>query len=830
MRGAWLALLVCVWSEPQLSFPFNNQLPPVARYGENYAYTISGDTFTSDSGEGLSYSASDLPDWLTLSGRTLSGTPSGQGGDTTVTFSIQASDSQGQASDNCTLQLTSTKDAGTSESVQQVLSASGEISSADSFVLQPNKQFELKFPNNFFNSDGRTVVGHYAVTADHAPLPIWLSFDGETGTFSGTAPSVNSDIAKAQSFDILYIQSTYAGFETSGVKFSLVLGANTLSVDFSTDTVNATVGEWLEYDIPLHNVTLNSKPLEPGNLSNAEAAIPQGGGWLTFHQSNYTLTGVPSEEGQTLVNITLTDNYQDTVSFQALFEAKSENDTVFSTSSLPSINATRGGFLNYDLEQYIMRDVDISIEGADWLSYDSENKTVLGDVPTDFNSTVIKLTASTSSDSNTRKRADNGDQGNVATISIYAQDPVQTSSTRTTSSYSTSRSSSVPFSSSISASGTKSSSATRTRASSTSTSPSKSSATNSSATASSTLAASAANNSKSNKTSKKSVAIGCGVGIPLGIIAVALLLLFLWWARRRRLQEEKATTGGSGPGGGSPGTASDRAVSAPRPTSKGVFVTPVFRTASGTAADDASSDQTVFGDTKEVEPKNGANNSPQRQSTLNFLQMDDNSSSNLQSTPPPNQGEMDEKTLTDIMPINNRSDTDLLPPGEADDNLGDIPRESWQHSNVGDRRWQDQRISYSSLASIVPTEPPTVQPTSQEFPEGPESNMQRDASSGILHRMGSHSSSAYAQHAVRDASFTQFRRQSQNSDHAYRTASSGEEESSSLSDDVDLRPYRDEQGGVRWAGSSVNQQDVTRKPSQVGHRPPSGHKGELAFI
>lgn len=830
MRGAWLALLTCAWSAPQVSFPFNNQLPPVARYGEQYTYTISGDTFKADSGEDLRYSADGLPDWLSLNGRTLTGTPSSQGEDTTVKFTIKASDSQGQASDDCTLQLTSTKDAGTSKSLQQVLSASGEISSPDSFVLEPSQPFELKFPNNFFNNDGRTVVGHYAVTANHSPLPIWLNFDGETGTFSGTAPSVNSQIAKAQSFDMLYIQSTYAGYATSEVQFSFVLGANTLSMDFSTDYVNATTGEWLEYDIPLHNVTFNTKPLEPGNLSNAEATIPQGNDWLTFHKSNYTLTGIPSDEGETVVNITLTDNYEDTVSFQAIFEVKSKNDSFFSTSSLPSINATRGSFLTYDLGQYLMKDADISIKGVDWLKYDSDNKTVLGEVPDDFESTVVKLIANTDSNSQKKKRADDEEENdnNVATISIYARNKVHSSSsTSATSSRTTSgHSSSVTSSSSARSTSSGSVSATRTSSSSATGSGSRSS---SAATSSSTGAVSAAG-SKS-KSSGKSIAIGCGVGIPLGLIALALLLLFFWWSRRRRIQEERAAAaaGGKSPGGGS-GTASDKAVSAPRPTSKGVFVTPVFRTGSDNHTDDTSSDETVFGDAKEDEPKLDTASSPQRQSTLNFRQMDDNSSGAFRSSSPQSHGDMDERTLTDIMPVNNRSDTNLLPPGEADDALGDIPRESWQHSNVGDRRWQDQRMSYSSLASIAPTEQPTVQPTSQEFPEGSNANMQRDASSGILHRMGSHSSSAYGSQVARDASFTQFRRRSQASDHVYRTASSGEEESSSLSDDVDLRPYRDEQGGVRWAGSSVNQQDVTRKPSQVGHRPPSGHKGELAFI
>lgn len=795
---------------PQLNFAFNSQLPPVARWGESYTYTISEDTFVSDDGSEISYSAANLPSWLTLNDRTLSGTLENGTGVSSATFQLTAIDSTGNTTTDCVLQLTDTPAPTYSASaLEAVLASSGPVANADSAVLTPNKPFSIQFPNNFFGSDGRSVVGHYAVTSGHSPLPIWLEFDGSSGLFSGTAPAVNSEIAKAQTFSVLYIVSTYSGFESAAAEFSLLLGANVLSMNVSSDPVNATVGQLFSYDVPLSEITLNGESIQKANLSASYASIPSNASsWLSFDNSSYVLSGTPPSSAagyNYTVTIDVVDSYQDAVSWDVLVEvAAQNNETVFSTSSLPSANATRGGWFQYSLSSYVLnKDATLELDEStpDWLSLNNDNFTISGLVPGNFTSGTVSIVATDLS-----KRSVEDDASVSAHFEIYGSGIILSSSssssalssaTSTLSGSSatlvTSTSLTSPLTTTVESTGTRSASITS----------SERTITSSTATASSSAASAIVPISKK---SSNGVAIGCGVGIPVGLVAIAAVLLVFFCRRRRRNNKKSLEGGDDGKGNGRESTY----ISEPTPTGHGLAVTPVFRRSTGDESslyddaleypDDRDDGTICTSDQKTKEEgvvdygDNGEHDeSPQRASTINFMAMDNNS-----------QGTLSPASDTEMPPIPEQHDEDEAP---------NRPRESWRYTNTDDRRWQDNRLSNSSLASVVPPEMSSVQLASSEFHALP-----RESSSGNIQALSRSSSQYTALHSKSGS-----RASEQSSDH-------------DLTDDsgYNFKQYIDEEGRVTWrkaengGSATLNTVNLDRRPSQVNT--PEGDKGEFVFV
>lgn len=812
MRTAWLTLLSLAAATPSATFPFNNQLPPVARYGEQFSYTFSTDTYTSS--ETIYYSAPDLPPWLKFDAdsKTLSGTPPAEDssqGDQQVHFSLQASDSTGTLVSPCFLQLSNVPapQVKSADALTQVLEAAGNTSDANSLVLRPGKPFEINFPGDFFTSNGQTVIGHYSVTGDHAPLPIWLNFDGGSGKFWGTAPSVTSDIAPAQSYSILYIDSTYQGFTSASVEFNLKVGAHILVANITTETLNVTAGKSFEYQIPVSDVQLDGEPIAHQDVSNVVATLPDNASWLNFTASNGGVlagTAPKSAANQTFeVQIELFDQYNDTVSFTVDIEVQDNpsNRTVFSASSFKPANVTQGEYFVYSISEYLLTknnvEIDVDTHNNGWLSYNSGNYSLQGMAPSTFNQTDVTFTA--------KVDGDESYSGLDATLPLMGVVNLSKMSKTV--------SSSAP---------TSSHSATKSHTGTTATAT---------ATSSSTSSATAAPVPQKKTSSNTGVAVGCGVGIPLGLIAVAALAFLLW--RRRKKQQRQAAAAGDIESrtmdDGSPGS---KDISNPVLAADSMLMAPVFKVESGSSTD--SSGTAVDANEKKME-----DNDPQRRSTFNFMKMDGDND--------------DAHTLTNVQPMealpvpqNNRVQS-VATSHYSDTGAGtgvaaaaaDVPRASWRHTNIGERRWQDARISYSSLASIESADgPPTVQLASAEF-AAPNRAMPRDESSGIMQKLGSHSSSLAA-HAEADEStprpvgsmgtFAAFRGEDANpneNDDAYHTASSGSDSDDSS---VGIRPWRDSQGEMRWKGKNAMSAGVERKPSQVGHKPPQGERGELAFI
>src|ERR1700731_2248279 len=93
-----LGSIFLVQAIPQLSFPVNAQVPPLAVVSQPFSFTFSPSTFSYDS-PSITYSISnDTPSWLTFdnSTRTFSGTPASSDVGN-FTFTLSAKDDVGSA-------------------------------------------------------------------------------------------------------------------------------------------------------------------------------------------------------------------------------------------------------------------------------------------------------------------------------------------------------------------------------------------------------------------------------------------------------------------------------------------------------------------------------------------------------------------------------------------------------------------------------------------------------------------------------------------------------------------------------------------------------------
>ena len=186
---------------PGAAFPFNSQVPTVARVGQQYDFQFSGSTFAPDP-TNFTYSLSDQPAWLVLDSATriLSGAPS-QADVGSNTFTLTAADNTGAVHMACTLVVSTDPPPQIEGDITQQLAAAANLSSSQPPVVTvlPASNFNFEFKQGSFIDVVQRTLHYYATLADHTPLPSWLMFDSQSLTFSGIAPQLS---AFPQSWDV----------------------------------------------------------------------------------------------------------------------------------------------------------------------------------------------------------------------------------------------------------------------------------------------------------------------------------------------------------------------------------------------------------------------------------------------------------------------------------------------------------------------------------------------------------------------------------------------------------------------------------------------------
>lgn len=404
-----LYLISTCHATPTYSYPLTSQLPPLIVYGESYSYQLSSDTFVSSDNTQIAFTADNLPTWLAFDSatRTLSGTaPSSSGSNNNVTFELTGTDSSGSLSVNSTLAISDIDIAtlSSSFSLASTLQKQGELADSNTLILTPSENFSIELSSNAFNASSDNPITEYSsLTSSHTPLPIWITFDSSTLTFSGQAPAVNSEIAPSITYSFSLFAIQVSGFSSASLDFNIEVGAHQFSTNITSYNETVTPGTAFEYLLPLDDMFLDDEPIATSNITD----ISTTSSWLTADLSQGTIKGnVPEDFQETSYTVTVVDSYNDTVDFLLRLSINSTSnstnstytsDPIFTESSLDSINATIGNYFSYTLPSSAVNSTDANITvtsdpTASWLTFNQSNLTLSGTVPNSFSGTKITLT------------------------------------------------------------------------------------------------------------------------------------------------------------------------------------------------------------------------------------------------------------------------------------------------------------------------------------------------------------------------------------------------------------------------------------------------------
>lgn len=483
-----LALIApIVLGQIYIGFPLNEQLPNVARTDQPYDFQFAADTYKSWSGASVLYSVSNLPQWLLFSSssRTFTGTPSTSNvGEFQITLSGVDNGDNTVISNNYTMIVS--QDSGlhlTSNDTMFVeIAKYGQTNGQDGLVLKQGDKFDIAFDNQTFTSDSnstRPIIAYYGRTSDRSSLPAWIQFDSSKLSFSGTVPYVTSTIAPSFEYAFSFIGSDYNGYAGAEGIFKILVGAHQLSTSINeTIKINGTFENDFNVNVPvLSQVYLDGNLIAPANISLVK---PNGLPSYVTLNSNYTLSGVfPNSLSHDNFTLTVSDVFQNSIEIPYSFDSIG---SVFTLNNLPLVNATKGSFFNYQLMSswFTNDDTNVTVNyNANWLTYHLDNKTLNGLVPSSLDNLLVNVVATSGGNTETK----------LLEISSTGK---STNPSGTSSSTPSSTSSSKP---------------------------------------------SSTHQSTPKSRSKKNLAIGLGVGIPAGILAIALIL----FCCLRRKNKDKET-------------------------------------------------------------------------------------------------------------------------------------------------------------------------------------------------------------------------------------------------------------------------------------------------
>lgn len=255
--------------------------PQSATVGQAFTLAIPANTFTDAETPGnLTLTVSGLPEGLTFSGNTISGTPTAPGVSTVI---ITATD-PGSLSVSTTFVLTVSPATVTNTPP----TVANVISDRTATVGQP---FTFVIPATTF-TDAETPG---SLTLTVSGLPAGLTFSGNTISGTPTAPGVSTVTVTATDPGGLSVSTTFRLIVNPGGK-----GINTPPTVVSTiGSVSTVAGQPFSFTIPANTFT---DAESPANLVLSVSGLPAG---LTF--SVNTISGTPTEPGVYTITVTATD-------------------------------------------------------------------------------------------------------------------------------------------------------------------------------------------------------------------------------------------------------------------------------------------------------------------------------------------------------------------------------------------------------------------------------------------------------------------------------------------------------------------------------------------
>lgn len=376
---------------PSVAFPFNSQVPTVARVGQPYSFQFSASTFAPDT-TNFTYSLSEQAAWLSLDSatRTISGAPS-QADVGASRFLLTAADSSGAAQMPCTLVVSTDPPPQLEWDISTQLAATANLSSIQPPVatVLPSTQLHFDFRQDSFIDIVRRKLYYYATLSDHTPLPSWLIFDPQSLVFSGIAPQLS---AFPQSWNIDLIASDVEGFAGAAASFTIAIGTQQLVFVPNEQEVNVTAGANMDYTGLQDTLFRNGARVNAGTMNSAHASVPP---WLSFNPTTLELSGTaPTDFAGQNVTITVVDDAGTQAT--AVVSLLSGKERLISRA-VGTLTARAGTMFNYHFPDSLFTDQDVNLmitlpETARWLSFDAATRNLSGHVPTQTTSSFIQAT------------------------------------------------------------------------------------------------------------------------------------------------------------------------------------------------------------------------------------------------------------------------------------------------------------------------------------------------------------------------------------------------------------------------------------------------------
>ncbi|KAF2430614.1 hypothetical protein EJ08DRAFT_214031 [Tothia fuscella] len=404
---------------PNVAFPFNSQVPPVARVGHKYEFTFSPTTFVPND-RSFQYMLTDAPTWLHLDSpsRTFTGTP-GIADVGSPKFTIIASDGSGKTSMQATLVVVSHVAPQLGASISSSLEKAGKMCGPSSVTFPPRSSFEFDFPVDTFKVNGKGI-SYYSTLSDHTPLPGWLNFDPKSLHYQGFTPPLS---ASPQRFEVLLIASDVPGFASAWLSFSIVVSDHQFHFQDAERDINLGPGASINVKEMRSQLFLDGKPISDADLTSSASDAPS---WLSFEPHALSLIGTPPSGTSTQdVHIAAHDRFGDAANttlhlriFSGLF-----------SKEFGSISASTGKGLVYTFDKSIFAQPDLRVTidlgaATNYLHFDSNTLTLQGTIPDDLPAQDIQCNIIVSSRDGSQKDTQ------AFVIAIKQSTPTSTISTR----------------------------------------------------------------------------------------------------------------------------------------------------------------------------------------------------------------------------------------------------------------------------------------------------------------------------------------------------------------------------------------------------------------
>lgn len=262
--------------------------------------------------------------------------------------------------------------------------------------------FSFTLPaDSFRDVDVGDVLTYSATLENGDPLPAWLSFDAQTGTFSGTPG--NDDVGELQ----LRITAT----DSSGAGAAQAFRLTVANVNDAPEVAMALADQQASKDTPFSFTVPEGafRDVDAGDVLTLSATRADGSAlpsWLAFDAATRTFSGLPANDhvGSLAVRLSATDLAGAQASQTFVIEVANTNDAPEVGVPLANQTGRVGQAVSWQLPQGTFFDVDGGDELTysatlangdplpDWLAFDAATGTFSG-TPTQAGSVQLRVSA-----------------------------------------------------------------------------------------------------------------------------------------------------------------------------------------------------------------------------------------------------------------------------------------------------------------------------------------------------------------------------------------------------------------------------------------------------